>query len=294
MSDQTPDAAWTAGHPVLNVARTSAAPHRFPPTIAWHGCHLWSRRRLPAEEGVPGVRLATATVARRSAPERWRFRGGPIGLERRADVVDDVTGIGHCIQRSGVRGKALQHAAETRALGVRERAEHVLFDFPQTLLGLSAPLLPLPGGHDVPAAAIQRIGAPLHQAGFLEIVDQIGHHRAIDAQSLRQRTLAAGLVLHRRDQHLVAARSAGDVAHHGMRRIEVRTENHAQREPQVLVERGWLRTSSRGGSCRRAHYGILPRLAWLISKSYGPSICALYDLPHSLTEQPGNQHDLRR
>jgi len=123
-----------------------------------------------------------------------------------------------------MRGKALQHAAETRALGVRERAEHVLFDFLQTLLGLSAPLLPLPGGHDVPAAAIQRIGAPLHQAGFLEIVDQIGHHRAIDAQSLRQRTLAAGLVLHRRDQHLVAARSAGDVAHHGMRRIEVRTE----------------------------------------------------------------------
>src|SRR5207244_7940374 len=109
------------GLPVTPCSTLPEHPRRrtVPAHHCWPGCHLCSRRRLPAEKGVPGVRLATATVARRSAPERWRFWGGPIGLERRADVVDDVTGIGQWIQRGGVSGKALLDAPETRYIGFR-------------------------------------------------------------------------------------------------------------------------------------------------------------------------------
>jgi hypothetical protein len=79
------------------------------------------------------------------------------------------------------------------------------------------------------------VAAPLDQAGYLEILDEIGHHRAIDAEPLRKRSLAVGMVLNRGSRDLSnTARSARDVIDDGgVRRLDVGAENDPQGKPEV-------------------------------------------------------------
>ena len=67
------------------------------------------------------------------------------------------------------------------------------------------------GGHDPPGPAVGRIRPPLDQADLGQAVQQVSHHRPVDAQMLGQRKLAAVLVPGRRGEHLVAARAAGHI-----------------------------------------------------------------------------------
>jgi hypothetical protein len=76
--------------------------------------------------------------------------------------------------------------AESAATRVIERVEQVLFGCAQTAVQGNQQLGSLLRGDDATSAAVCRIGAAPDESGRFEIVQEIGHDRAVDAETLRQ------------------------------------------------------------------------------------------------------------
>jgi hypothetical protein len=92
----------------------------------------------------------------------------------------------------------------------------------------------LSGGHDTASAPIGGIRAALDQAGRLEVVEEIGHDRAVDTEVLGQGELADNGAVSGRGEDLVAPRTAREIGHGGVCGGDVGPEEHAQAPSEIF------------------------------------------------------------
>ena len=133
------------------------------------------------------------------------------------------------------------------------------------------------GDQDAASAPVGRIGTPLDQALLLEVVEQVGHHRAVHAEVLGQGQLAAHRALSRRRQHLVAPGAAGEIGQRGVRGRHVRAEYRAQAPAEIFGQRARTGTGLRRlpVACRVAH---APIIGPVIDSSVRQMFCRQDDL----------------
>jgi len=75
------------------------------------------------------------------------------------------------------------------------------------------------------------------QAGAFEVVEQVGHHGAVDAQVGGERELASPRSLGAGREHLIAARATGQAFEGRGGRLRVLPEDDAQRPAEVGLHR---------------------------------------------------------
>ncbi len=169
--------------------------------------------------------------------------------------------------RARVDGQAAQEPAEQLAIlpGV-QAAEQLFLGGAQLLVELGPGAAALRGGHDPPGPPVSRVGAALDEPGGLEVVEQVGHDRAVHAQALGQGLLAAVLVAGGRGEDLVTAGTAGEVGQGLVHGLDVAAEDGAERPAQVVAQRAGLGVRPGGspgsgqGSRRRRHEVRLPQI----------------------------------
>ncbi len=84
---------------------------------------------------------------------------------------------------------------------------------------------------------ISRIRAALNQVRCLEVVEEIGHDRAVDAEVLGQGELAPNGALGSRRQHLVAAWTARKVGNGIVRSSDVGPKQCTQAPAEIICQR---------------------------------------------------------
>src|SRR5215469_2273328 len=131
-----------------------------------------------------------------------------------------------------------QELAESRLVSWLQAREQVLLGAGETGVQVLENLAPMRSGGYPAAAAVGGVGLTLDQAGAFQVVEQVGHDRAVDAQALGHRGLAARLVASGGAQHLVAAVAAGNTAGHGVGRLYVRPEHYGEAPAEVIREPG--------------------------------------------------------
>ena len=109
-----------------------------------------------------------------------------------------------------------------------QAAQHLLLGGTQPLARIGQGVAAARGGQDAAGPAVGRVGASLDEPGRLEVVEQVGHDRAVHPQAVGQGQLAAVLVPGGRGEHLEAARAAGQVGQGVLGGLEVAAEDHAR------------------------------------------------------------------
>jgi hypothetical protein len=89
------------------------------------------------------------------------------------------------------------------------------------------------GGDDATGAPVGWIGAAFDQSGGFEVVEEVRHDGAVDSEMLRESELAADGAACGSGEHLVAARTAGQVSDSGVRGGDVGPENRAEPPAQI-------------------------------------------------------------
>ena len=95
---------------------------------------------------------------------------------------------------------------------------------------------PLLGGDDVASSAISRIRTTLDQVFGFEIIEEVGHHGAVDPEMLGQGELAPHGALCGGREDLVAPRTAGEVGDRGVGCRDVGPKDRAQAPPEVISQ----------------------------------------------------------
>jgi hypothetical protein len=88
----------------------------------------------------------------------------------------------------------------------------------------------------VAGAPVCRVGATFDQACGLEVIEEVRHDRAVDAEVLREGDLAADGSLGGGREHLVAARTAGQVGDCGMCGGDVSPKDRPKPPSQVVCQ----------------------------------------------------------
>ncbi len=101
------------------------------------------------------------------------------------------------------------------------------------------------GGDDLSGPPVGGIRTPLDQAGGLEIVEEVGHDRAVDAEVMGEGQLAAHPAVGRSGEDLVAAGTAGQIGHRGVGGADIGPEDHT--EPPTQILRQGVRAARAGG-----------------------------------------------
>jgi hypothetical protein len=96
-----------------------------------------------------------------------------------------------------------------------EPIQQVIFGVPYSALEVGEHFDPVAGGNDLPLPPVGRIEPALHKTGGDQIVDQVCHHRPVDAQIRRQRQLIRLFAMRDGRQGLVAARTMWEIAEDG-------------------------------------------------------------------------------
>jgi hypothetical protein len=93
------------------------------------------------------------------------------------------------------------------------------------------------GGDDATGAPVSRIGAALDQAGSFQVVEQVGHDRAVDSEVLRKCELTANRAVCGSGEHLIAAGTAGQVSDRVERGRDVGPEDRPESPSKIVCER---------------------------------------------------------
>lgn len=94
-----------------------------------------------------------------------------------------------------------------------------------------------PGGRDdLALTAIGRVRPSLDQPGLLQVIDEVGHHCAVEAEVVRERKLARLRPPEDLGHHRVAPRTVGKVADRFCHSIAVGTQQHTERPAEVVAE----------------------------------------------------------
>ena len=90
------------------------------------------------------------------------------------------------------------------------------------------------GGDDSAGSPISRIWVALDQGRRFEVIEEVGHDGAVDAEVLGQGELAPDSALGGGGKDLVAPRTAGEVGDRGMGGRDVGPKDHAQAPSEVV------------------------------------------------------------
>jgi hypothetical protein len=86
-------------------------------------------------------------------------------------------------------------------------------------------------------APISGIGATLDQTGGFEVVEEVGHDRSVDSEVLRESELAADGAVGSSGERLIAAGTAGQIRHRGVRGGDVGPEDRPESPTQIVRQR---------------------------------------------------------
>ena len=128
-------------------------------------------------------------------------------------------------------------STECVARSCAKRGQQVGFCCPEAVIEAAEEFVALLGGHDPVGPPVGRIRAALDQAGGLEVIEEVGHHRTVDSEVLGEGELATDGALSGGGEHLVAPRTARKVGHRGMGGLDVGPKNHAQAPSEVVGQR---------------------------------------------------------
>ncbi len=123
--------------------------------------------------------------------------------------------------------------------------------------------MPIERNHDAAGAPVGRVGLALDEPGPLDVVEQVGHDGPVDAELLGEGQLGALPSDGGGGEHLINARPARHVAHHGVGDLHVGAEHHAQRPPQIGIDRnviGGTGVRDIAWRCRCRHGGHAPMI----------------------------------
>jgi NAD(P)-dependent dehydrogenase (short-subunit alcohol dehydrogenase family) len=134
--------------------------------------------------------------------------------------------------------------------------------------------LPRRRGDDPPLAPVARVGPAFHQSRLGQVVDQVGHHRAVDAEVRGESQLAGLFAVDDGSEHLVAAVPLRHRTDDPADLRPVGPQQHTERPAEIPVGGG----VDPGGSL---HAGNHSRDALLYSPSGGNMFCSA-------------EHELRR
>ena len=93
------------------------------------------------------------------------------------------------------------------------------------------------GGDDAAGAPVGRVGAPFDQARRFEVIEEVGHDRAVDSEVLGQGELAADGAVRSCGEHLIAAGAAGQVRDGRVRGRDVSAEDRPEPPSQIVGQR---------------------------------------------------------
>ena len=151
-------------------------------------------------------------------------------------MVDEVT---RCIDRVECidpGGELAKLTAERVALSGIGWFEDECLGGPEPLVQLGEQRGTALGGHHSASAPVGGIRTALDEPGCLEVVEQVGHDRAIDAEMLGQGELATDVRSGGCRQHLVTPWPARQFGHRRVGGGHVGPEDHAQTPPEVICE----------------------------------------------------------
>jgi FMN-dependent NADH-azoreductase len=135
------------------------------------------------------------------------------------------------VHLSHLGGEPSQELAEHVALRGVERREQVLLGLAEPMFQLTEPPLPGVAEDHLPGASIGGIGTASDQSCGLELVEQVGHHGAVDAQLVGEGELVARLTpAHGRESLMTLFRVDSSI----------RPEGSASREVADTLQRAYL------------------------------------------------------
>ena len=92
------------------------------------------------------------------------------------------------------------------------------------------------GERDAPRPPVGRVRRARDEPRLLQLVEEVGHHRAVDAQLPAERELAARLAGGGGREHLVAAGPTGQAADDVLGRAQVGPGDRAQRPAELGLD----------------------------------------------------------
>ena len=108
---------------------------------------------------------------------------------------------------------------------------------PEAVIEAGEEFVALSGGDDSAGTPVGRIRAALDQVRRFEVIEKIGHDRAVDSEVLGEGELATDGALSGGGKDLVAPRTAGKVGHRGVGGLDVGPKDHAQAPSEVVCQR---------------------------------------------------------
>ena len=110
------------------------------------------------------------------------------------------------------------------------------FRFPEAVVEGHEELGALFGGNDVASAPVGGGGATQDEARRFEVIQEVGHDRAVDAEVLGQGELTVDVAVCGGGEDLVAPWTTGKVGQRGVRGRDIGPEDHAQAPSEIFRE----------------------------------------------------------
>ena len=175
-------------------------------------------------EGLPGGHRGyqVLSAAARDEPGSQAALATRLGIDRTVMtyLLDDL------VKADLVERRQDPGDRRTRLVVATDHGRTVLDDLDKRFTRAEQHILGGLSPEDQAGAAVAGVLAALDQAGLGQVVEQVGHDRAVNAQPGRERGLAAWLVPRGGGQHLVAAMAARQALGHGVGRLDVPAEHN--------------------------------------------------------------------
>jgi hypothetical protein len=195
------------------------------------GTKGWTTFLTPARarSGRTFFRRRSTLASRTSGPARR----GQLGV----NLLRQLTRAVERIERVDPRGEQANLGPERPARLLVEGGEEVGLRRSEALIELGKKLDAVLGGHHSASSPISRIRVAFDQGRRFEVIEEVGHDGAVDAEVLGQGELAAHSALGGGGKDLVAPRTAGEVGDRLMGGCHVGPKDRAQ-APSEIVGQG--------------------------------------------------------
>jgi hypothetical protein len=160
-------------------------------------------------------------------------RGGQLGV----NLVRQLTWTIERVESVEPSGEQANLGAERLASVLVKGGQQVGLRLPETPIEFGEELRAVLGSDNPASSPIGWIRAALDQLRRLEVIEEVGHHRAVDAEVLGQGELAPNGAVGGRGQYLVAPRTAREVGHRPVGSRDVGPKHSAQTPSQVVGQR---------------------------------------------------------
>ena len=236
------------------------------------------RTRQGRTEEAP-ARARRADVISGVAAARWRWRGVPRPPVRRAPcrrappgpggpAGTGATGLGEAHAAGGHRatvgiggerlGEPGEQPPQVRPVGLGEGGEQVPFGGADAGVDGGEDGTALLGGDDPADPAVRGVVAAFQKAAGGVLVEQVGHHAAVDAEAVGERGLGGRPFVDGDGEHLVAAHPVGEVGGDGRDAAAPLAQQHGERPAELAHELVRFGGGRRSGAILGRHTPSLP------------------------------------